>query len=107
MVGPWDANWLPKRPIMGSENWDFGSARPLGRGSRLETKFTHLANDFVNHTYAVRPPIETLDREAQWSFLLGEYIDVRRVTDPNSIKIRCGSFALFPRTRPMSFIIKS
>lgn len=41
-----------------------------GRGKGLEIEFNHVANDSINHTYAMKPPIKTLDTQLSGAFRL-------------------------------------
>lgn len=65
-----DGGQLPERPIMGLEDWGFGSAYLQG--------------------LSIKAPISTLDTEGQCSFLIGKHINVPGGC-PDSTERRHGS----------------
>lgn len=46
----------------------------IGNGGQLEIKLSHGTNDSINLEYVT--PIKTLNTTVQWSFLVGDHIDV-------------------------------
>lgn len=74
-----DGGQLLERPIMGLEDWGFGSAHCQG-----------LYN---------KAPINTLDTEDQWSFLIGKHINVPGGC-PDSMERGHGSSVFGNSSRP-------
>lgn len=69
-----DGGWVPERPITGLEDWGFGPA--------------HLRGLYK------KAPINTVNTEAQWNFLIGKHINVSGGC-PDSLERGHGSSVLW------------
>lgn len=62
----------PETATLYLEGWGFQPAQPLDWGRCLGIELNPMANDPINHAYAIR----TQDARVQWNFLVGEHSDV-------------------------------